>query len=477
MYTSLATMSHAAAWVGSSFVTVEEAKHHILVICIGLLQALNEIHERCHLSSLDVLQQAEQHLRNILQAQRYASKASSSSSPEHITLLSALLSACQWIQELAATAYHHIYAHMLCVPGLSHILVWLEAHLGSASDETPDGDDEGGKMPAASPPPADSMMAVVLSYTTKDLRVSSTLNHRIQRSMHYPIDIMAFDATVQLQPSAATHTLRGLFPAALKSPQSMPTSPTARMHWQSSLASLSQNILYQARDQLRAERAATLLGDAASPHDICIVKFNRHDCHAELSLSCGAHAATKVLPGLYRSVRATAAIPPHTPVYFEVSVDHRAVSCCIGLSPRSLPLNALVGTQKHTIGVYSKSGMILAHSLQIPVSGLACSSTSVASTYGLLVHRTSVTADVHVVQVLFSRFDDDAIVVSELCEVVVPASLDLFPTVTLDSMHHTILSRFAPADLLVSWTQWSQIAWQYPAIYTLDGTLWSSYDS
>ncbi|CAK4434075.1 unnamed protein product [Aphanomyces euteiches] len=458
MYTSLGTISSAAVRYGTTFASLDEAKHNILVVCIALLHALNEIQERWHLSSLDVLVQAEQHLRDLLRAECFSS-SKSASLPDDATLVSILYAVWQWLHELAMSACRQIHEHVMHVPGVSRLVVWLQAHFSTTNN-----------VPSASE--VDTMTAIVLSYTEKDIPLSSALNHRIQRSMHYPINLKPFDATVQLQPAAAMVTAGCLPPTSLKSPQSMPTSPTARVHWQSSLASLSQNVLYNVRDQLRAELAATVGGT-----DICIVKFNRHDCHTELQLSCGAHAATKVLPGLYRTVRASSPIPLDRAIYFEMSVDHHATSCCIGLSPQALPCNALVGTQKHTIGVYSKSGMILAHSVQIPVPGLACSVTTTPSNYGLLVHRSISTTipEAHCIQVLFSRFAGGEMAVSELCEVLVPATLELFPTVTLDSMHHTILSRFAPSDLIVPWELWTQcIAWQYPAIYTLDGTLWSA---
>ncbi|CAK4500393.1 unnamed protein product [Aphanomyces euteiches] len=429
MYTSLGTISSAAVRYGTTFASLDEAKHNILVVCIALLHALNEIQERWHLSSLDVLVQAEQHLRDLLRAECFSS-SKSASLPDDATLVSILYAVWQWLHELAMSACRQIHEHVMHVPGVSRLVVWLQAHFSTTNN-----------VPSASE--VDTMTAIVLSYTEKDIPLSSALNHRIQRSMHYPINLKPFDATVQLQPAAAMVTAGCLPPTSLKSPQSMPTSPTARVHWQSSLASLSQNVLYNVRDQLRAELAATVGGT-----DICIVKFNRHDCHTELQLSCGAHAATKVLPGLYRTVRASSPIPLDRAIYFEMS-----------------------------IGVYSKSGMILAHSVQIPVPGLACSVTTTPSTYGLLVHRSISTTipEAHCIQVLFSRFAGGEMAVSELCEVLVPATLELFPTVTLDSMHHTILSRFAPSDLIVPWELWTQcIAWQYPAIYTLDGTLWSA---
>ncbi|ETV99302.1 hypothetical protein H310_08034 [Aphanomyces invadans] len=469
MYTAVTTA--VARCKDLSLSCVDDAKHNILVVCIALVHALHGIQERLHLeSSLHILVQAEQHLRNLLQAEQYLS-STSTSLDEEANVTSILMSAWAWLHDLAMSTYDYLYTHLTYVPGVSRLLVWIQTRY--YAPPTACGDESSLSQPA----PVDKFTAIVLSYTEKDIPVSSSLNHRIQRSMHYPINLKPFDAKIQLQSTASYAAT-----STLKSPQSMPASPTARLHWQSSLASLSQNVLYQVRDQLRAEQAAVLTG---STH-LTIVKFNRHDCHVELQLSCGAHAVTKVLPGLYRTVRATDSIPRDRAVYFEMTVHDRAVSCCIGLSPRSLPCNALIGTQKHTIGVYSKSGMILAHSLQIPVPGLSShSAMSNVSTYGVLVHRascidpaTSAPTAVDCVQVVFTRFDNSsssAMVVSEQCELRVPATVDLFPTVTLDSMHHTILSRFAATDLIVSVDQWAMVAYQYPTIYSMDGTLCSAY--
>ncbi|RHY96763.1 hypothetical protein DYB35_005851 [Aphanomyces astaci] len=418
MYTSVTAVVARCKTLSVS--SVEDAKHNMVVVCIALLHAVNSILERLHLdASLHIVLQAEQHLRNLLQAERYLTSSPSSAGDE-ATITSILLSAWAWLHDLAMSVFDHVYAHMTYVPGVSRLVRWIQSHLTAAAAPSPTQDRTA----------VDTLTAIVLSYTEKDVPVSSSLNHRIQRSMHYPINLKPFDATVQLQtPSSFAPPSSS---STLKSPQSMPASPTARLHWQSSLASLSQNVLYQVRDQLRAERAATLTG---TTDNICIVKFNRHDCHAELQLSCGAHAVTKVhkhkqflpmkvtlqvLPGLYRTVRATAGIP----------------------------VNKAVSTA--------------------------------ASTYGVLVHRGRYMdiATFDCVQVVFTHFDalhTNDMVVSEQCELRVPSSLELFPTVTLDSMHHTILSRFAATDLVVSVDQWALLAWQYPAIYTLDGTLCSAY--
>ncbi|RQM27624.1 hypothetical protein B5M09_006789 [Aphanomyces astaci] len=275
MYTSVTAVVARCKTLSVS--SVEDAKHNMVVVCIALLHAVNSILERLHLdASLHIVLQAEQHLRNLLQAERYLTSSPSSAGDE-ATITSILLSAWAWLHDLAMSVFDHVYAHMAYVPGVSRLVRWIQCHLTAAPSPTQDRT------------AVDTLTAIVLSYTEKDVPVSSSLNHRIQRSMHYPINLKPFDATVQLQTSSSFAPPSSS--STLKSPQSMPASPTARLHWQSSLASLSQNVLYQVRDQLRAERAAALTGTA---DNICIVKFNRHDCHAELQLSCGAHAVTKV---------------------------------------------------------------------------------------------------------------------------------------------------------------------------------------
>jgi hypothetical protein len=57
-----------------------------------------------------------------------------------------------------------------------------------------------------------------------------------------------------------------------------------------------------------------------SAQDIVIPCFNAMDCPPEIQLSCGGHCATKVHPGLYRTVRTNTAVPLNRAIYFEMSV-------------------------------------------------------------------------------------------------------------------------------------------------------------
>lgn len=222
--------------------------------------------------------------------------------------------------------------------------------------------------------------AVVLEYREKECMVPMSINRRIQRVMHFQIPLRSFEATVRLPPEncGTMPTSRRLderssssrsnedAPSSTaayvssSSPRSIPVSPIARKRVQLAFSNFSDDVLYQARDRLRQERAATLSGDRL----LRVPHFNVQDCNEEIYLSCGKHCATKVRtthkrgqtgrwgagqvlvqgpiyrlcwcvcclsswnirlpqvgPGMYRSVRATVPIQKHRFTYFEMTVN------------------------------------------------------------------------------------------------------------------------------------------------------------
>lgn len=151
------------------------------------------------------------------------------------------------------------------------------------------------------------MTAVVLEYREKECMVPMNINRRIQRVMHFQIPLRSFEATVRLPPEHAQYnqsvppgdaglTTRREAASSTStyvssaSPRSIPVSPIARKRVQLAFSNFSDDVLYQARDRLRHERAATLTGE----RDLKIPRFNVQDCNEEIYLSCGKHCATKV---------------------------------------------------------------------------------------------------------------------------------------------------------------------------------------
>lgn len=145
--------------------------------------------------------------------------------------------------------------------------------------------------------------AVVLEYREKECMVPMNINRRIQRVMHYQIPLRSFEATVRLPPeheeiaafrdySHPEETCSSVPSITLSStsPRSIPVSPSARKKYQLAFSNFSDDVLFQARDRLRQERAVTLTGD----HALQVPRFNLQDCHEEIYLSCGRHCAVKV---------------------------------------------------------------------------------------------------------------------------------------------------------------------------------------
>lgn len=148
-----------------------------------------------------------------------------------------------------------------------------------------------------------TVTAVVLEYREKECMVPMNINRRIQRVMHFQIPLRSFEATVRLPPENAqfnndrqannSNSMGASSTSAYvssSSPRSIPVSPIARKRVQLAFSNFSDDVLYQARDRLRQERAATLTGD----RELRIPRFNNQDCNEEIYLSCGKHCATKV---------------------------------------------------------------------------------------------------------------------------------------------------------------------------------------
>ncbi|GMF14548.1 unnamed protein product [Phytophthora lilii] len=186
-----------------------------------------------------------------------------------------------------------------------------------------------------------SLTAVVLEYKEKESMVPSNIDRRIRRVMHFQIPLHSFEATVRLPPEnvqpaslrskpagdananggshyrAQEETTSSYAHLSSATPRSIPVSPLARKRVQLAFSNFSDDVLYQARDRLRQERAATLTGD----RELRVPRFNIHDCHEDIYLSCGRHCASKAGTGMYRSVRASVPLQKNRFVYFEMTLQ------------------------------------------------------------------------------------------------------------------------------------------------------------
>jgi hypothetical protein len=280
------------------------------------------------------------------------------------------------------------------------------------------------------------------------------------------------------------------------SPRSIPVSPLARKRVQLAFSNFSDDILFQARDRLRQERIATLTGE----QHLQIPRFNVQDCHEEIYLSCGRHCATKVGTGMYRSVRSTVSIETKRFVYFEMALKDltqqklknktttnsiqekqstsfsvgtfkqfttssevtsietssacstnitNEMSVCVGLSTRTMPVNALVGTSRHSIGFYSGGRVLVGSQRRSFVS--VENTFGIGNVVGVLVYiEKKISTNMANAIVRFSV--DGKALRDRTGHVLVfsfpiPFEAELFPTLTLHSQGVQVFGRFSVPDV------------------------------
>jgi hypothetical protein len=289
---------------------------------------------------------------------------------------------------------------------------------------------------------------------------------------------------------------------------------------------LSEDVIFLARDLLRLEES---LG-SSNIHTRAIAKalrdgrklavFNSADASGGLLLTRGRHCATKVGNDLYASVRGMIPILRNCYVYFEMSIAtprfltvmlHQA-SLSLGLSTMEMPLNALVGAWKSSVGLCSTSQILIASqwfsSLQPhPYSGsstVGClvfldDQTTVETWDGLMViARVVFNVDGRVVVPATNNIDQspglypssssqdslkyrsDANIeeskAKPIISLLVPKSEELYPTLTLHSSNTDVLCRFSSADVLAK----SRECIGAPSgvtIYGIDGSILFQDDS
>ena len=256
----------------------------------------------------------------------------------------------------------------------------------------------GPRSPPRALPSHMPVTGIVISYREHhDAGLTMSMRKRIQRSMHHDLSLRPFDATIKLVPPESGGLLESgdvdfekyedeiaehEIGKTTCTPQSFPASPCMRSAVLADYSSFTEDILFRARDELRV--------DYEHDYRPRLATFNPNDSHDEIKLSCGSHCASKEGTGLYRSVRAALPIPEGVLVYFEMNIMEGAarhrdsvssiefaddvngtedaedeLSVCVGLSMRSVPLNALVGSVGHSISFHS-SGHLLQGSVWSP---------------------------------------------------------------------------------------------------------------
>ncbi|CAI5712800.1 unnamed protein product [Peronospora effusa] len=442
--------------------SLSDTKDTLILVCIGLLEALDRLQERLHLPTSIVkelkLRLAKMVSRSSVRPQSKCPSARElgdvvadssvwdSAEPEHVRgLIHVVLTAATSLQRLMINASlgmcDGIYGLVMSLPGVSTVcsllnglLQAVEDTLRLSSEEIIEAASVGGSG-SGSGRTRDShrlhhqrhyqnymvdpsLTAVVLEYKEKESMVPLNIDRRIRRVMHFQIPLHSFEATVRLPPDnvqsttswsrsssddsiggdshnqAQEETTSSYAHLSSLTPRSIPVSPLARKRVQLAFSNFSDDILYQVRDRLRQEHVAARTGDP----DLRVPRFNAHDCHEDIYLSCGRHCASKVGTGMYRSVRASVPVQKNRFVYFEMTLQQgraplrevtqsasgsrsgssflqgnaadtnvgstkdRAgidASVCIGLSTRLMPLNTLVGASKHSIGFYSAGHVLV----------------------------------------------------------------------------------------------------------------------
>ncbi|POM72827.1 Hypothetical protein PHPALM_10402, partial [Phytophthora palmivora] len=366
--------------------SLTDTKDTLILVCIGLLEALDRLQERLHLPT-SIVKELKRRLAKMvsrssvrLKRTKYPSdrelgdavavrRVWASAKPEEVRgVVHWVLAVTTSLQRLVISASfgvcHGIYVLIMSLPGVSTacslfygLLQAVEDTLRLSSEEIMEAASAGSgsgsgrsrsyhhlhhRHRGAESYVADpSLTAVVLEYKEKECMVPSNIDRRIRRVMHFQIPLHSFEATVRLPPDHAQPTsswsrstsdtnvggashnraqeemTSNYVHLSSATPRSIPVSPLARKRVQLAFSNFSDDVLYQARDRLRQERAATLTGD----RDLRVPRFNAHDCHEDIYLSCGRHCASKVGTGMYRSVRASVPLQKNRFVYFEMTLQ------------------------------------------------------------------------------------------------------------------------------------------------------------
>ncbi|KAL3940307.1 MAG: hypothetical protein SGBAC_005134 [Bacillariaceae sp.] len=247
--------------------------------------------------------------------------------------------------------------------------------------------------------------APVISYTEIADDTGGLSRHaksRVQRMLHYEINLRPFVATVKLpsqQPSVGLSIDEGEHstssvesnssiiiteeqgPSSPESPlmctpQSFPATPASRRRVLARGSRFADDVIFLARDQLRVhdaldskdERTREMAKALAEGRRLAV--FDADDASAGIDLTCGQHVATKVGNMLYGSTRSMVPILRNCFVYFEITVlprhggtlipQARMATLSIGLSTKEMPNNTLVGAWQGSVGLCTTGQLLTA---------------------------------------------------------------------------------------------------------------------
>lgn len=349
---------------------------------------------------------------------------------------------------------------------------------------------------------------------------------RVKRMMHYDIPLRLFQATVMVDAHSTSPlgageeseltSAKGMREPFMCTPQSFPPTPVARASVMSRSSQFSDDIVFLARDRLRLD-VYSRCGDETTRLTAEFLKrqarlavLNSHGASDGIALTCGLHCATKVGTGMYCSVRAMVPVLRNRYVYFQFSVtalEATVPSLSIGLSTADMPLNTLVGTWSHSIGLSSTGHVLMSSRWYTCKAGP--SAFGVGSTVGVLTFLDGANpyqswdGEMVLANVTFSVDGKVVSLAPEVplpgiagphasaggggmmqqkggpalpgghqleCSVSLPKNVDLFPTVTLHSTCTQVFARFCAADMLYTTRQAMGAPPNVP-VYALDGSL------
>eukprot|EP00953_Heterococcus_sp_UTEX-ZZ885_P028790 15346-Heterococcus_DN1.PRE.1 len=236
----------------------------------------------------------------------------------------------------------------------------------------------------------------------RTMHLSRSRAERVKRMMHYDIPLRPFQATVMVD----THSISpidnmhgssggGLSPISepfMCTPQSFPPTPISRACVMSRSTQFADDVLFLARDHLRLDEHSkcndetTRLTAEFLKRQARLAVLNGHGAADGIVLTCGHHCATKIGTALYSSVRAMVPVLRNRYVFFQFSVtanDSVVASLSVGLSTPEMPVNTLVGTWSHSIGLCSTGQVLLSSRWYSCPPGYGA--FGVGSTIGVLV--------------------------------------------------------------------------------------------
>jgi len=306
----------------------------------------------------------------------------------------------------------------------------------------------------------------------EQIPLSQYRQRRLQRAMHYEVPLRSFKAVIQVDEADDDESDDenfedcnvGLGSPFMCTPQSFPPTPISRAHVMARSHHFSDDVLFLARDHLRlrelagsddplARETAEILQNSAR-----LAILNPQDAAEGIALTSGSHCATKIGGSIHSSVRSMAPICRDRWIYFQVSILNHLepqTQVWIGLSTVEMPLNSLVGSWSHSVGIGSKSQIQVASRWYGRPDILEFGS---GSTVGILVYIDdssifeSWDGDMVHAEVRFTVNSNPLVGfgVTELTgkPLTVPKDEDVFPTITLSSNGTAAMCRFGAADIL-----------------------------